>query len=77
MTKASKFVSLSLRWPKLVKIPSVKNILSDSIYEPRIVKIYLLRKAKLGYSLTCSFHQSKGDLTSSLEFVANNEKETT
>jgi hypothetical protein len=39
-----------------------------------MAKIYLARKATLGYSLTCSFHQSKGDLTSSLKFIANNEK---
>jgi len=39
-------------------------------YEPRVVKICLARNAKLGYSLTCSFHQHKGNLASSFKFIA-------
>ncbi len=77
MTKASNFVSPSLQQRTLVNILTTKNILFISIYELGIAKICLAKKATLGYSIACSFHQIKGDLAS---FYSNSqhsdEKET-
>jgi hypothetical protein len=70
MTKASNFVSPNLQWRKLINIPAIENIFFVSIYELRIAKKHLERKATLGYRLTCYFHQRKGDLASSLKFIA-------
>jgi hypothetical protein len=70
MTKASNFVSANLQWCKLIKTPAIENIFFVSIYELRIAKKHLERKATLGYCLTCYFHQCKGDLASSFKFIA-------